>query len=165
MKFKHIMFGGLLGFTFASSCLADEMLAVVDVATVVEKSPQMASLKTTLEKQFTPRQQAMSKDQSTLQADMEKLSRDGSTMKEADAKKLREKVASEQAKLQDEQAKMQQEFFQARDKGLKSILDKVDAIVKQISKEKGYAMVLRKEGTVYFKPEADITAQVAAKLK
>ena len=151
--------------TMSITAFAEEKIAVVDITHVVEQSSQMATLKTTLEKQFSGRQDKMVQRQKGMQGDIAKLTRDASVMKAADLKALKEKISTQQGSLQQEQVKLQQDFYQARDGGLKVILDKVQSIVKKISAEKGYTLVMRKEGTVYFDPAVDITTSVADKLK
>lgn len=136
-------------------------IGVVDVRQILQKSPQMATLNQQLEKQFKPRQDKIAEAQKTLQADIDRLNKDGATMSPADNNQLKNKIITERADLQGLAGLFQQDLSNAQNQGMQKILAEASAVINKIGKEGDYTLIVSKDVALYAKPDLEITAQVS----
>ena len=170
MNFKSIIISSVLLMSapslFASSCTATTTsnIAVVDMHTLLEKSPQVETMRTDLEKQFASEHDSLAKAQESLQAKAKKLDTDSSVMTKTALDKAKSDLSTEQQSLQARQMKFQQAVYAAQDKAMQKILDKVTSIVASIAKSKHFDLVVPKNSTIYAVEGSDITTMVQAQL-
>lgn len=136
-------------------------IGVVDMRQVLQKSPQMVALSNELEKQFKPREAKITAAQTALQADVDKLNKNGSVMSDADKNQLQDKIVTQKATIQTLVGTFQQDLNNAQNQGMQKILEQVAAIVDKISKADGYTVVLPKDVALYFRADQDITDRVS----
>ena len=169
MNFKSIIISSVLLMSapslFASSTTTSASnIAVVDMHTLLEKSPQVETMRTDLEKQFASEHDSLAKAQESLQAKAKKLDADSSVMTKTALDKAKSDLSSEQQSLQARQMKFQQAVYAAQDKAMQKILDKVTSIVASIAKSKHFDLVVPKNSTIYAVEGSDITTMVQAQL-
>src|SRR3989338_8496697 len=83
--FFSILFILIPSFVFAAE--TNLKIGVIDGEQILRVAPQVAEINKSLEKQFRPEHDKLVKDQQTVQAQIEKLNRDGATMTEKEDRK------------------------------------------------------------------------------
>ena len=142
-----------------------QKIGVVNVQEILQKAPQIAQIRTDLQKQFGSREKKLGSLQKTLQTDAAKLHKNSAVMSAKNRKNLENKIVKEQENLQKEQISFQQDFMQAQNKQLGGFLAKVRNMVKNIAKQDGYNIVLTKASVAYADDHLDITSEVLKGLK
>lgn len=145
----------------ATAAEAATKIGVVDVRQILQKSPQMTALNQQLEKQFKPRQDKIAEAQKVLQADIDKLNKDGATMSPADNNQLKNKIITERADLQGMAGLFQQDLSNAQNQGMQKILAEASAVINKIGKDGDYTLIVSKDVALYAKPDLEITSQVS----
>ena len=162
---KTVLLVSALAFVFSASILAETKVGVLDLNKVLSKSPQVAAMQAKLKKQFDPRGKALVSMQKSIRADVEKYNKDSHKMKGNALKAAQEKIVSEQKNMQEKQASFQHDLMAAQSKAMKSVLNKVQKVVKKIAADQKINLIVTKSSTAYNDPNLDITDQVASVLK
>lgn len=141
-----------------------ETLAIVDLAAVVQQSPQSAQIGKQLEKEFGDRMAEVQKLQDELRALAEKQQRDGALMSETQRTEMQRKGESLQADLQLKGKALQEDLRrrQAEEEG--KFMQKVQTIIADVAKSGGYDVVLQRGAVLYAAPSADISSKVVEAL-
>lgn len=114
----------------------------------------------TLKKEWEDRQKKLQADGKKIQDSMEDLRKQASVLDEKTRRDREEAIQANIMKLREEEAKSQAEF-QKRDQEIsKPIIEKLRNIVAQISKEKGYTLVMDGGNVIYALEQDDITDEV-----
>jgi outer membrane protein len=145
--------------SFAADATAK--IGVVDLRQVLQKSPQMADLNKKLEAQFKPRQDKIKADEKVLQADVDKLKKDGATMSKDDVNKLQDKIVKEQAALQAQVSTFQQDLGKAQNEGMQKLLQDAGVIITDMGKKEAYTLIVSKEAAFYSQDSMDLTAKIS----
>lgn len=149
----------------SAAVTAAPKIGVIELGEVLKADPQMQALKTKLEAQFKPRIDKMTALQTTLKADTDKMSRNGSVMSAADKTALNDKITKEQRDL----ARMQQDYFQdaktAQNEAMSTVLKRIDAIVAKVAKAQNLDLIFQRENVAYHSQRVDITQAVIAQMK
>jgi Skp family chaperone for outer membrane proteins len=149
----------------ATAVIATPKIGVIELGEVLKADPQMQALKTKLEAQFKPRIDKMTALQTTLKADTDKMSRNGSVMSAADKTALNDKISREQRDL----ARLQQDYFQdaktAQNEAMSTVLKRIDAVVAKVAKAQNLDLIFQRENVAYHSQRVDITQAVIAQMK
>lgn len=140
-------------------------VGVIDMRVVMQKSPQVAEINKSLEKEFKPREAKIVELQQKLKQETERLERDSSVMNEADRTQLQDRIIADRANLQGMVTAFRQDLSNAQNKNMQQFLDKVAGIVGKIAKDGQYDLILQGENVPYFNSRLDITTMVMDTLK
>ncbi len=140
-------------------------IGVVDVQTVVQKSPQMATVAAKLKQQFKPREQAIVGKQKQLQADQKKYDKNASVMSSKDRAALQDKIIAEKSTLQGQIAAFQRDITNEQNSAMQNILNQVKTAVKSVAQQGGYTLVLQKQSLAFSTGGVDITKAVLVAMK
>jgi outer membrane protein len=169
---KRIIFSSLI---LASSLTyaADFKLGYVDVNKVFMTSKPALALQAELKTTFAPQQQSLQSmndkllgEQAQMQAIMKKApSMDKlSATDKASLEKLEVQYQKDQVAFQQKYVPFQQTLQRAQDLATSILLGKANIILKTISENGGYDLVLTSNQLVYAKPKYDLTDQIIAQL-
>lgn len=136
-------------------------LAVIDA--VVFQQKLLVEVNKKLEEKFKSEHDSIQKLIEDFNKDNEKLKKDKKILTPKKAENMREELQVKQLDLQKQVRKYEAKINLARQEELKSRLDKLTGIVKDISSANQYDMVLAKNITLYVDPKFDITDQIAKK--
>jgi len=153
----------LMGMSTANA--ASMKIGVMNVQTIMEKAPQMVTLREQMKKEFQPREAKLMTAEKSLQADMEKLNKNGPVMKANDKKALEGKISKERSDLMKNEIKFRGDVMKAQNEGLKKFLDQLNEITQKLAKKDDYSLILRREGVPYVDDSLDVTDQVLDALK
>lgn len=144
----------------AGSAMAEGKIGVVSFREVLAKAPQREAVSEKLRKEFQDRIDGLKKMETDIRGQQEKLQRDGATMsaqQQTEAKRNIEKTIND-AQLKDKALK---EDLQRREAEEMRLLEtQIMQAVNLIASRDGYAIIVTKETTPFFKPAMDITDQV-----
>ncbi len=135
-------------------------VALIRMQEAIKDTKDGKKAEDTLRKEIEERQKKLQAEGQKIQKAMEDLRKQGMVM---DEKSRAEKEATIQKQVMAfEESKMRnQQEFQKRDQEISEpIIKKIRDIVSQISKEKGYTMVIDAGSVLYFDAQDDITGEV-----
>lgn len=174
MKMNQSVISGVVGFAMAFAAsgafAAGETASGIKIGTVdMNKALQTVEAgkkaKSQLEKEIETRKKALQTEEAALKKLKEELEKQSLAMSdEARAKKGGE-FQQRAMKFQESGVKIQQELMAKEQELTKPIVQKMRAIIAELSKAKGYNVVLEKnENTVLFSEEKDdLTQEVITK--
>ncbi len=152
----------------------DFKLGFVDVSKIFTKSVPSIALQNALKNKFVPIQQELKKMHDNLlseQNQMQELMKKAPSMDKLnpkDKKKLEEvenRYRQDQMNFQQKYSSYTQSVQKTQDFASNLLLSKVNLILKQISDNGKYDLVLTSNQLVYAKPKYDLTDQVIEQLK
>jgi len=161
---KAVLIAGLL---MANAVMADTTMkiGVVNVRELMTESPQAIAMDKILEKEFSPRKNAIITAQKALQERMQKYQKDGQTMSESERKKTEKDLTEKQRDVQ----RMEQEFRedgQTRQREeTEKVLKKMSEVINAIAARDGYDLILNHEAAPFASPKVEITQRVLDDLK
>ena len=163
MSFLSILFLLIPSFVFAAE--TNLKIGVIDGEQILRVAPQVAEINKSLEKQFRPEHDKLVKDQQTVQAQIEKLNRDGATMTEKERSVLQDKIIAERTRLRSKEESFQQNLNKAQTDAMTKFTNQVKAAVEKLATEQKYDFVFLKQAVIYSGSQADVTDPVLKKLK
>jgi outer membrane protein len=156
----------LFSFTMANVAVAanDSALnlkvGVIDLQQIVQKSPQMVKINAELEKQFKPRSTALLSMRKNLQAEIEKLNRDGSVMSNADRSALQTKINNDTTAFQKQAGEFQRDLSTAENDARQKFAQQVTTAINSVATAQQYDMIIQKSAVPYTNAKLDVTTQV-----
>jgi outer membrane protein len=158
----------LVGLSGLRSAQAEEdrAIAVVDVQKVVNESIIGKAARSNLEREMQKAKVKLS----TLQADFEKqksdLEKQSAVLSGPALEERREGLAKKQRDVQRTYQDLQEQLARLNDKEIKTVVDEVNSVVKELAKDRSYEFVFERDrqAVVYAAPNLDITNEVIAKL-
>lgn len=141
----------------ATSAQAADKIAVVNMSNLFQQVAQKTGVSATLENEFKGRASELQRMESDLQTKMQRLQRDGSTMKASDRNAImtqREQFASKAQAFEQDRARRSGE---ERSK----LVSRIQAAVQKVAKSKDIDVVLDANTIAYTSSDVpDITADV-----
>ena len=155
----------LAGAIVASSAFAQDIkIGFVNVAKVLDESPQAAQARERIEKEFAPRDRALLAQQKELRALEDQLVRDGAVMTEDQRVKLEQDIRSRRREMRRTQEEFREELNLRRNQELSKLQRRVIEVIQELAKAESYDLVVT-DGVVYAGERVDITAKVVGRLK
>lgn len=149
---------------FSGSALAATKVGYVEVAKVLQASPQVKSIKERIRKEFAKRDDQLVAEQKKLKKLKEKLQRDAAIMSEAEAKRLERDIIARTRKLKNAQSEFQEDLALRQNEELARLRKVISEVVIKVAKRGGYDMILE-SGVVWAADKVNITSQVIKELK
>jgi len=140
-------------------------IGVIDVQQILQKSPQIAKINDQLTKQFKPRQDKIISEQKDLQAEVDKLNKNGPVMTDGDRNKLQDKIIADRANVQSMALTFQRDLQQAQQNAMQGFMNQLTGVVSDVAKSNHYDLILQRAGVPYANGSLDVTAQVLQALE
>lgn len=150
--------------SFADNANGGIKIGVINVQSIMQKSPMVAQLNKQLQSQFQPRQDQLVKAQNDLQSEVDKLNKNGAVMSNADRSQLQDKIIADRANLQGMSQSFQQDLNSAQSQAMQQFMVKLQAAVNTVATTGKYDLILQRSGTPYVSSALDITDQVLTQL-
>lgn len=156
-----------LGLAMAASAgvQAADKIAVVNMSSIFQQMPARETVAKQLESEFKSRASELQKMERDLQTKMQKLQRDGSTMKASDRTKMEKDVMAQREQFSQKAQAFEQDNRRRNMEERNKILSRIQDAVKVIAGKEGYDVVVDANATVYFAAGKDITADVLKQVK
>lgn len=164
-----IILPAFLLFLLSFSAYADNgtgglRIGVINVQQIMQKSPMAIALNKQLKDQFQPKQTQLVNAQNNLQAEVDKLNKNGAVMSNADRSALQDKIIADRANLQGMSQSFQQDLNAAQGQAMQQFMIKLQAAVNAVAASGKYDLILQRSGTPYVSSALDVTDQVLAQL-
>jgi len=169
---KHVRLCSVVAFSFllvavmtsASAGAAATKVAVINIQKVLIESEAGKKAKAMMEKKMEELKAGLKKNEEALRALQKEIEKKSSAWSD---EKKQEKAMEFQKKrrnlgLQQEDANLEMKNLQ--EKHLTPIMKKLETIVTEVAKAKGYTIVLPRNGVLYFDKAVDITADTTKAL-
>lgn len=139
-------------------------LGFVNVAKVLDESPQAAQARERIEKEFAPRDRALLSQQKELRALEDQLVRDGAIMTEDQRVNLEQELRSRRREMRRAQEEFREELNLRRNQELSKLQRRVIEVIQELAKAEAYDLVMT-DGIVYAGERVDITSKVVSRLR
>lgn len=164
---KKWLYAAGLGLALAASASvqAADKIAVVNIANIFQQSPQRAVVAKQLENEFKGRATDLQAQERDLQAKMQRLQRDGSTMKAADRSRLEKDVMAQREDFSGKAQAFEQDNRRRQGEERNKILSRIQDAVKAVATKQGYDIVIDANAVAYAGSANDITDDVLKQVK
>ncbi|GAB6066786.1 OmpH family outer membrane protein [Methylothermus subterraneus] len=165
MNRKLLLWAVLSLLLSASVALAKEIkIGFVNVAQVLQESPQAEAARKRLEQEFAPRDKRLVNQQKELEKLQEKLNRDAAVMSDAERNKLEREILNKQRELKRAQDEFREDFNIRRNEELGKLQRDIFEAIKALAKDEEYDLLLT-DGVVYASDRVDVTEKVKQRLQ
>ncbi|MDC9579998.1 molecular chaperone Skp [Xenorhabdus sp. PR6a] len=164
---KKILCAASLGMAlaFSAGAQAADKIALVNVAEVFQQLPAREAVAKQLENEFKGRATELQRMESELQTKIQKLQRDGSTMKASEREKLEKEVMAKRDDFAQKAQNFENDNRRRQMEERNKILNRIQDAVKVVAGKEGYDLVLDANTAVYSASSKDITAEVLKQVK
>jgi outer membrane protein len=149
---------------FSTSAGAEPKIGVVNVAKLLDESPQARTAMQALQDEFAPRQKDLLKQQEDIKGREDKAQRDGDVMGETERRNLERELRDAQRELSRKQNEYVEDLNIRRNEELGRLQRSLMQEVETFAKAQGYDLILG-DGVLYATGAVDVTAQVLQRLE
>jgi len=143
---------------------ADTKVAVINIQKVLIESEAGKKAKAKVEKKMEELKSVFKKDEDALIALQKEIEKKSSAWSEEKRKEKAREFQKKRLSLGEKQEDANLEMKQLQEKNLTPIMKKLETIVTEVAKAKGYTVVLPRNGVLYFDKAVDITADTTKAL-
>lgn len=161
---KKWLYAAGLGLALAAAQAADK-IAVVDVSSIFQQSPQRAMVAKQLEDEFKDRATELQSMERDLQTKMQRLQRDGSIMKASERSALEKWVMAQRETFSSKAQFFEQDNRRRQTEERNKILNHIQDVVKSVATKEGYDVVIDANAVAYVSDAKDITSDVLKQVK
>ncbi|CAJ0999448.1 Chaperone protein Skp [Sodalis praecaptivus] len=164
---KKWLYAAGLGLALATSTVAQaaDKIAVVNVSRIFQQSPQRAVVAKQLENEFKGRATELQSMERDLQTKMQRLQREGSTMKASERSSLEKSVMAQRETFSTKAQAFEQDNRRRQTEERNKILSRIQDAVKSVATKEGYDVVIDANAVAYASNAKDITADVLKQVK
>ncbi|SFU38991.1 molecular chaperone Skp [Xenorhabdus koppenhoeferi] len=164
---KKVLCAASLGMAlaFSAGAQAADKIALVNVAEVFQQLPAREAVAKQLDNEFKGRASELQRMESDLQTKIQKLQRDGSTMKASEREKSEKEVVAKRDEFAQKAQAFENDNRRRQMEERNKILSRIQDAVKVVAGKEGYDLVLDANAAVYSASGKDITAEVLKQAK
>ncbi|MBT0720160.1 molecular chaperone Skp [Tatumella sp. TA1] len=163
---KKLLCAAGLGLALAASAAsAADKIAVVNVSNIFQQLPQRATVAKQLENEFKGRATDLQAQERAIQAQMQNLQRNGSTMKASERSSLEKDIMAKRQSFENKAQTFEQDNRRRQMEERNKILSSIQTAVKKVADDEGYDVVLDTNSVAYAANSKDITADVLKQVK
>jgi outer membrane protein len=149
----------------AATAQGNLKIGVVNIARLVEQSPQFAAAQKKLEDEFGPRQRDLQAMEQKLRGQSETFQRDAPVMGEAERLNLERQIRDGQRELQRAQNELVEDFNLRRNEELGILQRDVLLKAQEYARNEKYDLLLADQSVIFGSTAVDVTAAVLAILQ
>ncbi|AIR60854.1 molecular chaperone Skp [Enterobacter sp. Ap-916] len=164
---KWLVAAGLgIAMVASAGAQAASSIAVVNMGNLFQQVAQNTGVSKTLENEFKGRASELQGMENDLQSKMQRLQRDGSTMKASDRSKMEKDVMAQRQSFSEKAQAFEQDRNRRSNEERSKLVTRIQAAVKKVADDKGYDVVLDANTVAYAGNDVkDITADVLKQVK
>ncbi|VAX76596.1 Chaperone protein Skp [Serratia symbiotica] len=144
---------------------AENKIAAVNVSSIFQQLPARVAVAKELENEFQTRAHELQKIEQSLQTKMQRLQRDGVTLKVSERRKLEKEVMTQREQFSQKAQIFEQDNRRRQIEERNKILSRIQDAVKSFATKEGYDLVLDANAVAYLSSSKDITADVLKQVK
>lgn len=162
---KWLLAAGL-GLAMVTSAQAADKIAIVNMNSLFQQVAQTTGVSKTLENEFKGRASELQSQENDLQGKMQRLQRDGSTMKASDRSKLEKDVMSQRQAFSQKAQAFEQDRARRSNEERGKLVTRIQSAVKKVAADEGIDLVVDANTVAYNSSDVkDITADVLKQVK
>ncbi|OHT24405.1 molecular chaperone [Providencia stuartii] len=142
-----------------------DKIAVVNVGEIFQNMPAREAVAKQLENEFKSRATELQNLEKDLQSRVEKLRRDGATMKQSDREKQEKELMTKRDQFAEKAQKFEEDNRRRQMEERNKILSRIQDSIKSVAAKEGYDVVIDANAVAYAKDSIDITSQVQKQVK
>jgi len=163
---KKLLCAAGLGLAMAASAQAADKVAVVNMQSLFQQVAQTTGVSKTLENEFKSRGNELQRQEGDLQSKMQRLQRDGSTMKASDRTKLEKDIMAQRQDFGAKAQQFEQDRARRSNEERGKLVSRIQTAVKKVAADQNVDLVLDANTVVYNGSDVkDITADVLKQVK
>ena len=162
---KWLLAAGL-GLAMATSVQAADKIAIVNMGNLFQQVAQKTGVSATLENEFKGRASELQGMENDLQSKMQRLQRDGSTMKASDRSKLEKDVMAQRQAFSQKAQAFEQDRQRRSNEERGKLVTRIQTAVKAVAADQSIDLVVDANAVAFnSKDVKDITADVLKQVK
>lgn len=162
---KWLLAAGL-GLAMATFAQAADKIAIVNMGNLFQQVAQKTGVSATLENEFKGRASELQGMENDLQSKMQRLQRDGSTMKASDRSKLEKDVMAQRQTFSQKAQAFEQDRQRRSNEERGKLVTRIQTAVKAVAADQSIDLVVDANAVAYnSKDVKDITADVLKQVK
>ncbi|MCB1829542.1 MAG: OmpH family outer membrane protein [Chromatiaceae bacterium] len=142
---------------------ADVKIGVVDVAKLLEESPQAEGLRKRLDSEFQRRSQELLSQQKQLKNLTDKLTRDGAVMSSSEQTRLEQDIRTRRRQLKASSDEFREDLNLRRNEESQKLRLQLTEVIHQLGKDENIDLIL--DNAVYASGRVNLTEKVLARLR
>jgi len=155
-----------LGLAMAASAQAADTIAIVNMGSLFQQVAQKTGVSAKLESEFKGRASDLQSQESDLQAKMQRLQRDGSTMKASDRSKMEKDIMAQRQTFSQKAQQFEQDRARRSNEERGKLVTRIQAAVKSVAADQKIDLVVDANTVAYNSSDVkDITADVLKQVK
>jgi len=151
-------------FWLQTASAKDLKVGVVDIARVLEESPQAETARQNLQKEFAPREKNLIDTQKKIRDKEEQLARDGAIMSKSERDRVERDIISLKREFQRDQDEFRDDLNFKRNEILEGLQRKLIGSIQNYAKTNNFDLLLA-EGVVYTSDALNVTEAVLNAIK
>jgi outer membrane protein len=162
-RLMMVLLAAIVSFSLPAAA-AEPKIGVVNIAKLLDESPQARTAMQALQDEFAPRQKDILKQQEDLKGREDKAQRDGDVMGETERRNLERELRDAQRELSRKQNEYVEDLNIRRNEELGRLQKALMQEVEAFAKAQGYDLILG-DGVLFATTAVDVTAQVLQRLE
>ncbi|MGS3630216.1 molecular chaperone Skp [Enterobacter hormaechei] len=155
-----------LGLAMATSAQAADKIAIVNMGNLFQQVAQKTGVSATLENEFKGRASELQRMEGDLQSKMQRLQRDGSTMKASERSKLEKDVMSQRQTFSQKAQAFEQDRQRRSNEERGKLVTRIQSAVKAVAADQSIDLVVDANAVAFNSSDVkDITADVLKQVK
>ncbi len=155
-----------LGLAMVTSAQAADKIAIVNMNSLFQQVAQTTGVSKTLENEFKGRASELQSQENDLQGKMQRLQRDGSTMKASDRSKMEKDIMSQRQAFSQKAQAFEQDRARRSNEERGKLVNRIQSAVKKVAADEGIDLVVDANTVAYNSSDVkDITADVLKQVK
>lgn len=147
-----------------SFAYAEQKIAFVNQAKLLQKAPQAESARNKLQKEFSKRDKSLVSLQKQILKNEEKLKKDAAILSSAELNKLKRKITLLRRDLERDKLAFKEDVSIRQNEELVKLQKSVLKSIQTIAQKEKYDLIIS-EGVIYASKQIDITDKILAELK
>jgi len=147
-----------------SFAYAEQKIAFVNQAKLLQKAPQAESARSKLQKEFSKRDKSLVSLQKQIIKSEEKLKKDAAILSAAELNKLKRKITLLRRDLERDKLAFKEDVSIRQNEELVKLQKSVLKSIQAIAQKEKYDLIIS-EGVIYASKQIDITDKILAQLK
>lgn len=154
----------LIFLSSVSVAYAEQKIAFVNQARLLQKAPQAEAARNKLQKEFAKRDKALVSMQKQIQKNSEKLQKDSAILSTTELNKLKRKITLLRRDLERDKAAFKEDLSIRQNEELVKLQKSVLKSIRSIAEKEKYDLIIS-EGVIYASKQVDITDKILSQLK
>jgi len=164
---KKLLLAAGFGLAMATSAAqAADKIAIVDMGNLLQQVAQTSGVSQTMKNEFGGRASELQRMETDLQTKVQRLQRDGSTMKASERSKLEKDIASGRQDFAQKAQAFEQDQARRSNEERGKLVTRIQTAVKKVAADQGVDLVVPSNAVIYNSSDVkDITADVLKQVK